>query len=229
MRKCWATCAGSRLKRILLLSSFTFSMSSRSSSAWGARHHSAPAAARPSRRPVCPSPSPSPSAPLLLGEPLTPCLWGCTHCRRSGPPPHTCPEHCPPRQEPRCSTPSLVTDLLPSRHPHQRREHPGPRPAEGLDRVVATQRTPAFGHVTAWSAGTSTGQTVGSPGRLQGPSVPPGARGPKSPLHGQVHSRATPAQALGAAGPTRSLGTWKHLPDSFPVDSTSTGRWSPQC
>lgn len=35
MRKCWATCAGSRLNRILLLSSLTFSMSSLSSSACG--------------------------------------------------------------------------------------------------------------------------------------------------------------------------------------------------
>lgn len=35
MRKCCATWAGKRLKRILLLSSFTLSMSSRSSSAWG--------------------------------------------------------------------------------------------------------------------------------------------------------------------------------------------------
>lgn len=34
MRKCWATWAGSRLNRILLLSSFTFSMSPLSSSAW---------------------------------------------------------------------------------------------------------------------------------------------------------------------------------------------------
>lgn len=34
IRKCWATCAGRRLKRILLLSSLTFSMPSLSSSAW---------------------------------------------------------------------------------------------------------------------------------------------------------------------------------------------------
>ena len=38
MRKCWATWAGSRLNRILLLSSFTFSMSSLSSSAWMNNH-----------------------------------------------------------------------------------------------------------------------------------------------------------------------------------------------
>ena len=37
-RKCWATCAGSRLKRILLLSSLTFSMPSRSSSAYWDTH-----------------------------------------------------------------------------------------------------------------------------------------------------------------------------------------------
>lgn len=34
IRKCWATCAGRRLKRILLLSSLTFSIPSLSSSAW---------------------------------------------------------------------------------------------------------------------------------------------------------------------------------------------------
>lgn len=36
-RKCWATCAGRRLKRILLLSSLTFSIPSLSSSAWQVR------------------------------------------------------------------------------------------------------------------------------------------------------------------------------------------------
>lgn len=39
MRKCWATWAGSRLNRILLLSSFTFSMSPLSSSAWTPSAH----------------------------------------------------------------------------------------------------------------------------------------------------------------------------------------------